>query len=653
MMLVRLILAFFIASAIVVPASAAPPSITGYFAGTWACDSALGSQGTKVYGLANGGQELLVADPFVSPTQQFGQFTQTYVQDDQGITVTQSSGPATFTASSAGWDGDTLTFLGTMVNGIQTTPERETYRRADADHFTQLFETGTSSAGPWKTISQSTCLRIKAATPVAVIAGDTNATALQKLATRMAGPGAAKIYVGKLPDDWKATAPLPSGAKLVGSVERGTTTQLYYDFGPGGGTIADYAASLQSAGWVPNATISPGGGFASPSLPSIYCGAAGKPVLTITQPSGPDRSFAISLANANPLCNAQGPLGIMQSLRGPLPTLAAPENATMTGSVVPFRFGATGAKIVSKAPLASLIESFGSQMVAAKWQRLDSAVGAHTATASFTLTDEHGVPWEAVITIYAAPGVSDTYYSLIDTTNLNGENSLATTLSAPQRQTAIQITNVPSDLVHAVVRSDGSTTVIRDGFPYISAYVTTQSPDGKNVWTMRSLAQLAVTKHVGIAVYYACGRCGRSRGFRFSLGAVSLIARNIWEPRVGGPLSAALTPERVVSRTPSLDELPAELRSAIAQYLRKNDKVVTPKIALMAFASSGKARTPYMLAPNLPSTSFSDKQTWLLSVKRLQWFIPGNERLVQPPAGQSAFATLFNHIAPVEATPAN
>ena len=55
----------------------------------------------------------------------------------------------------------------------------------------------------------------------APVSGDANAAALQKLAMRMAGPGPAKIYVGTLPDDWKAAAPLPNGATLVGSVEHG------------------------------------------------------------------------------------------------------------------------------------------------------------------------------------------------------------------------------------------------------------------------------------------------------------------------------------------------------------------------------------------------------------------------------------------------
>jgi len=236
---------------------------------------------------------------------------------------------------------------------------------------------------------------------------------------------------------------------------------------------------LQSSGWTASTALAPGGGFAPTSLPSIYCGAGGKPILTITQPSGADRSFSISLANdANPLCDAQGPLGFIRTLRGPLPTFAAPETATMSGTAVPFRFGATGAKIISRLPLSNLIESFGSQMVAAKWQRLDSAMSARTATASFTITDERGVPWEAVITIYAAPGFSDTYYSLVDTTNLNGEAAPAAMLSAPQRTTPSRRMNAPGDLAGSVVRSDGSVSVLRDGFPYISARVTTEVPDG-------------------------------------------------------------------------------------------------------------------------------------------------------------------------------
>jgi hypothetical protein len=418
-MLVRFCLMFVIASTMFAPASAAPPAIANYFAGTWACDSAAGARGAKVFGLVDGGQQLILANPFVSSKLQFGQFDQTYVQDDHGITVTQHSGPTVYTASSAGWNGDTLAFIGTLVNGTQTTPERETFQRNGEDRFTQNFETAASTAGPWKTVSQSSCLRIKAGAEYARVSGDTSPTALQKLATRIAGPSNAKIYVGKLPDDWQAPAPLPSGAMLVGSVERGPATQVYYDFGPGNATMSDYTARLKSSGWEPSAALSPGG-FTPPSLPDIYC-AAGKPAVSITPPAGPDRSFSVSFADANPLCNAQGPLGIIQSLRGPLPSLVGPENATMIGSPLPFRMGATSAKIVSKAAPSNLIESFASQMVAAKWQRLDSSAGAHTATASFTRTDEHGVPWEAVITIYAAPGTANTYYSLIDTMNLNGE----------------------------------------------------------------------------------------------------------------------------------------------------------------------------------------------------------------------------------------
>jgi hypothetical protein len=424
-MLVRFSMAVLIACASVAPAAAEPPSITGYFGGTWACDSTLGSKVVKAYGLTQNGQTLVLVNPYVTSTLQLGRFEETYAQGSGGITLTSSLGQATLTASSAGWDGDTLAFLGTIVDGTRTTQQRETYRRKDADHFTRTFETAADAAGPWTTTSQEACRRIAAATPVAAtFAGSTNPTALQKLAARIAGGGKSKIFVAALPDDWHAAVPLPDGVTLVGSVERGSAIQVYYDLGSNTATLAAYAAQLQSAGWTPNSSLALfQGGFATKSeIPDILCGTNGKPAVSITSPSGPDRSFSVTIAPKNPLCASGGPLAMFRGLRGPLPSLVAPEGVKLTGSSMPFRFGSTGATLVSKTPLPALVESFAAQMVAAKWQRLDTSVGVHTATASFSLTDEHGTPWEAVITIYAAPGRDNTYYSLIDTTNLNGES---------------------------------------------------------------------------------------------------------------------------------------------------------------------------------------------------------------------------------------
>jgi len=248
----------------------------------------------------------------------------------------------------------------------------------------------------------------------------------------MAGPAPTTIYVDALPKNWQTSVPLPDGATLVGSVQSSAVTKIYYNLGASSDTIAEYISRLETDGWAANSALATlQGGFATrTSGPTLLCAAAGKPAVSITSPTGPERSFSVSVSPAQLLCNGGGALGLLKGLRGPLPTLVAARDATMTGGVIPFRFGSTGAKLVSKEPLSALIEAFASQMVAAKWQRLDMTAGPRTAVASFNLTDEHGTPWESVIAIYAAPGHSDTYYCTMDTTNLNGETLSAASISA-------------------------------------------------------------------------------------------------------------------------------------------------------------------------------------------------------------------------------
>lgn len=417
-MLLRLTLLVFFASTCIAPAAAQSPSITDYFVGTWTCRSALGAQGVKAYGLSDGGKTLVLANPFVTAASTFGSFTETYVQNGAMLTVTQKSGSFTFTATSSGWNGNTLAFLGSVVNGSQTVPRRMTYQRTDANHFTRMFETGASDSGPWKSSSQESCTRLSASGMAPVIAGNASPTALAALTARIAGTNARELFVGTLPDDWHDTVPLPAGAQLFGSVERGTETSIYYDFGTT--TLADYTASLQKAGWSMNSALTaamPSGFGTQPAIPSVFCGSSAQPQISVTTPTGPDRSASVTVGPAGPLCSSGGPLAMIAQLRGPVP---APAGATLTGSALPFRFGASSAKLVSKAPLATLLDAFAAQMVAAKWTRLDTSVGPRTASASFSLT-ANGTPWAAVITIYAAPDTNDTYYTLVDSTNLSGE----------------------------------------------------------------------------------------------------------------------------------------------------------------------------------------------------------------------------------------
>jgi hypothetical protein len=402
--------------------------MTSYFGGTWACRSTTGTHGVRVYGLIEDGNQLGMVNPFVTPGLQFGRSAETYAQGDHGITLTENSGSSTFAASSAGWNGDTLTFLGTVVNGTLTTQRRDTYRRSDLENFTVTYEQAATADGPWTTSAEVTCRRVDvtttAPTPapvpaVTIAAGEANPTGLQRLAEQLAGPPPAQIYVAALPAG-HTVDPQPDGATLIGSVQRANTTQVYYELGNSTSTVADYVTKLKTLGWRSGPPAGLGGFAALAGDYAVLCRADDKASVSLTSESGTTRRFRATFTDGNPACTDQ-PTGFFDGWRGPLPTFAPPDGVAMTGDVVPIRMGSTGATIVTKVQLASVMSSFEAQMEAAKWKRLDRIVGARTATESFTITDKRGTPWESTITIYAAPGNTYKYYCLIDTTNLKDE----------------------------------------------------------------------------------------------------------------------------------------------------------------------------------------------------------------------------------------
>jgi len=416
------------------PAAAQTPSIARYFLGTWNCTTDGRSVSAMAYGLTNDGATLALANGYVSGDGNLGQFYETDVEKAGTFVVTTREGDGAFIATSTGWQGDTLSFVGTVADVTRSRQKRMTYRRIDAGHFDRTFEVAGAPAEPWKVTSHATCQRAGTVGGSVVVSAPANESGLQKLAIRLAGSDGARIYVGALPKDWTTPVPLPAGATIVGSVRRGANLRIYYDLPDSGkAVITAYTSRLVAAGWTSNSTLEAfhGGFSANAEVPVVLCGPAGQPGVTISSPER-NGSFEVSIAPHEALCaSTNGPLAFLGQMRGPLPTLVAPDGVAMTSSPLPYRFGASGAKLVSKDSIATLIQAFTAQMTAANWHQLDSTVGAHAGSASFSITDERGVPWEAILTIYAAPDRSDTYYSLVDTTNLKGDGPFGSAMLTP------------------------------------------------------------------------------------------------------------------------------------------------------------------------------------------------------------------------------
>ncbi|HEY0381526.1 MAG TPA: hypothetical protein VGC72_04955 [Candidatus Elarobacter sp.] len=197
--------------------------------------------------------------------------------------------------------------------------------------------------------------------------------------------------------------------------------------------------------------------------------------------------------------------------------------------------------------------------------------------------------------------------------------------------------------------SDGIVAMGPDRFPYIAAFpprVAATIP-GLREFQPRDLAQLALAKHAGIAVYMRAVKDHPL--YAFSLGAVTAIATDTWQPRDFKKPVGLEPGDHLLFGTPSQDALPAELRRAIADYMRTNDHVDAPKIALLVIkkASGAYQPPPWIMAANLRRSDFPTESAWDAELERMRWFIPPRYDVVRPPPTDAGFAVWFDIVQPV------
>jgi hypothetical protein len=117
----------------------------------------------------------------------------------------------------------------------------------------------------------------------------------------------------------------------------------------------------------------------------------------------------------------QLPAGL--SRKSPLPQLTAPAGATMHPGT-PGIMGAgpaSGAAFVTTMPLTQLLDALSLQLTKAGWKATPSNVTDTLGSRSFSIVDDTGQHWQAVITIYRSDVHPDRYYSYIDLTNLSAD----------------------------------------------------------------------------------------------------------------------------------------------------------------------------------------------------------------------------------------
>jgi len=126
-----------------------------------------------VFGLNPTGTTLLLSDAYITANRVWGAAIQIYTETGAIITVNEKIGTRTFTATSNGWNGDTLRFGGLSIIApgptvpttatTGATSERMTYVRTDQDHFSRKVESAPVDTGPWRTVTNEACARIASA----------------------------------------------------------------------------------------------------------------------------------------------------------------------------------------------------------------------------------------------------------------------------------------------------------------------------------------------------------------------------------------------------------------------------------------------------------------------------------------------------------
>ena len=125
-----------------------PPEISAYFIGTWHCMFAGGGQSVIAIGL-NAGGAMAFDQGEVATDRRIGNASGLYTETDGVTSATDTSKNDSFSGTSPGWQGQTLTFTGsrraptgTLQSGapaFRETPETLTYVRTDDAHFTRTI----------------------------------------------------------------------------------------------------------------------------------------------------------------------------------------------------------------------------------------------------------------------------------------------------------------------------------------------------------------------------------------------------------------------------------------------------------------------------------------------------------------------------------
>jgi len=251
-----------------------------------------------------------------------------------------------------------------------------------------------------------------------------------------------QITVAEMPDDMPVAFTVPDNMTLVGTINRGQPFGLGLEvwilsaLDPQE-TVDTIAADFLANDWFAPEDIYVGNGGFTPhqNIGMGLCAADGEQFVWVNaqeRTAGTYTTLQLQEAHVPPFCfgdtSVRQPEGVPQAFNM-LPTLTTPDGVTVN----PYAGGGGGGglgrssasssiELVSELPLSAIADEYITQVNEQGWELNANGSTSQNAFATWTIIDEDGVLWRALLNITAYPDNPNAFFANIQVENVPDNN---------------------------------------------------------------------------------------------------------------------------------------------------------------------------------------------------------------------------------------
>jgi hypothetical protein len=264
--------------------------------------------------------------------------------------------------------------------------------------------------------------------PVILAAATVASDPVQTFVQRVTLASSNHVTIGALPSSWTSPVPLPSAIPVLGSIERVSSIDIFYQPPDSAPSYAAYSAQLQHDGFtlMPQSGLGSGSGFAQESsVPSYTLFCRGEQAVTVTVPPDTTDDLRVSVSSAaqpGGFGPCKRPTEGFSPTANPLPLFVVPSGVAILpdswGGGTSFAYGPSGASsrtsfgasLRGNTSVARLLAAFGSQLTQAGWRVGTSSSGQ--AGVAYAVRDFGGSTWNATLVVYADDAKPHTFHAV-------------------------------------------------------------------------------------------------------------------------------------------------------------------------------------------------------------------------------------------------